>query len=134
MVTPDPQRQVFLAGFDGLFLAASDRESWWSIETLADYVSGLSVSPDFVHDRSVVLATYVKGAFVSTDGGDSWALANNGLEVAEVGGQPLRAAAAPAQHGVLARLRERRHDLRGRLGAVAPIIRPRRLVGPDRDR
>jgi len=79
------ETSLFVAGFDGLFRYDGREARWESIETLSDYIVGLAVSPDFRRDRTIAVTTYVKGAFMSRNGGDSWRLANEGLTVDEVG-------------------------------------------------
>jgi photosystem II stability/assembly factor-like uncharacterized protein len=70
---------LFAAGFDGLFRSDDEAARWVSVETLADYVVGLSVSPDFEHDSTIAVATYVKGAYLSTQDGATWHRIDNGL-------------------------------------------------------
>ncbi|MGH9230279.1 MAG: WD40/YVTN/BNR-like repeat-containing protein, partial [Acidimicrobiales bacterium] len=76
---------LFVAGFDGLFRYEDGRGRWRPIETLTDYIVGLAVSPDFQHDQTIAVTTYVKGAFVSDDGGERWRFANDGLTVDRLG-------------------------------------------------
>jgi photosystem II stability/assembly factor-like uncharacterized protein len=85
------RRSLFVGGFDGLFRFDDRTRSWTSIETLADHIVGFAVSPSFADDRTVAVTTYVKGAFLSRDGGDTWSDANDGLSD-EVGNTfvPLR--------------------------------------------
>jgi photosystem II stability/assembly factor-like uncharacterized protein len=71
---------LFVGGFDGLFRYDDREGSWAPIETLADHIVGLAVSPSFADDRTVAVTTYVKGAFLSRDGGDTWSDANEGLD------------------------------------------------------
>jgi photosystem II stability/assembly factor-like uncharacterized protein len=71
---------LFVGGYDGIF-RSDDRGTWDSVETLSDYVVGLAVSPDFGTDHTVAVTTYVKGAFVSDDRGETWRSANDGLVV-----------------------------------------------------
>jgi photosystem II stability/assembly factor-like uncharacterized protein len=70
---------LFVGGFDGLFRSDERGGQWAPIETLADHIVGLAVSPDFADDRTVAVTTYVKGAFLSRDGGETWSYANDGL-------------------------------------------------------
>jgi len=76
---PEERGLVLLGGFDGLFGLESGSDTWTSIETLADYLTGLDVSPAFADDGTVAVMSYVRGAFMSRDGGDSWAPSNDGL-------------------------------------------------------
>jgi photosystem II stability/assembly factor-like uncharacterized protein len=78
-------RSLFVGGFDGLFRHDERRDVWDPVETLADYVVGLAVSPNFDNDQTVAVTSYVKGAFLSQDGGGTWRLANEGLTVDDVG-------------------------------------------------
>jgi photosystem II stability/assembly factor-like uncharacterized protein len=71
---------LFLAGFDGVFALESATNRWVRVETLADAITGLAVSPTFGVDRTVAVATYVKGAYLSTDGGSTFEQANAGLD------------------------------------------------------
>lgn len=70
---------LFLGGFDGLFRSDDGADMWAPIETLSEYVVGLAVSPAFAVDSSVAATTYVKGAYLSQDGGDSWQGIHDGL-------------------------------------------------------
>jgi photosystem II stability/assembly factor-like uncharacterized protein len=76
---------LFVGGFDGLFRYDDGRSRWSSVETLTDYVVGLAVSPNFRNDATIAVTTYVKGAFVSDDGGRRWRFANDGLTVDGLG-------------------------------------------------
>ena len=71
--------QLFTAGFDGLFRSDDGGLSWRAAETLSEYIVGLDVSPTFASDGTVAAVTYVKGAYVSTDGGDTWTALNEGI-------------------------------------------------------
>jgi hypothetical protein len=53
--------------------------------TLLARVAGLAVSPDLEEDKTIAVTTYVKGAFVSEDGGGTWGFANEGLTVDDCG-------------------------------------------------
>jgi photosystem II stability/assembly factor-like uncharacterized protein len=76
---------LFVGGFDGLFRYDGDRNRWDPIETLTDYIVGLAVSPAFQDDTTIAVTTYVKGAFISEDGGERWRFANDGLTVDSLG-------------------------------------------------
>jgi photosystem II stability/assembly factor-like uncharacterized protein len=77
-------QSLFVGGFDGFFRHDDDHNRWDPVETLSEYVAGLAVSPDFADDGTVAVTTYVKGAFVSRDGGGTWGFANRGLTVDEL--------------------------------------------------
>jgi photosystem II stability/assembly factor-like uncharacterized protein len=79
------KQSLFVGGFDGLFRYDEHGGRWRQIETLTDYIVGLAVSPDFEDDETIAVTTYVKGAFVSDDGGGTWGFANEGLTVADGG-------------------------------------------------
>lgn len=71
---------LYDAGFDGLFGSNDGGRRWRESQTLVDYVVGLDVSPDYAHDRTVAAATYVKGAYLSTDAGGRWKPVDHGLQ------------------------------------------------------
>lgn len=74
-------RQVlYLAGYDGLFRSSDGANRWESVETLAEYVTGLAVSPNFDVDKTLVVNTYVKGVYISRDGGTVFDASDVGLE------------------------------------------------------
>ena len=81
---PGDSGVVLLAGFDGLFLLLQGSDTWVPVETLTGYIAGLDVSPAFADDQTIAVLTYVRGAFISRDGGDSWEFANDGLVVDEI--------------------------------------------------
>ena len=76
---------LFVGGFDGIFRYDDRNSTWDPVETLSDYIAGLAVSPDFGNDKTIAVTTYVKGAFVSQDGGGTWRSVNDGLTVGELG-------------------------------------------------
>lgn len=79
VVAAPAQGPVLLGGFDGLFVLDEEDLVWRAVETLDGYLTGLAVSPAFADDGVVIVMSYVRGAFRSTDGGGTWALANDGL-------------------------------------------------------
>ena len=70
---------LFLAGFDGLFRSSDEGDNWEERQTLSEYVVGLAVSPDHAADSTLGVTTYVKGAYLSVDGGSSWTPSHVGL-------------------------------------------------------
>ncbi len=73
------QRRLYLGGYDGLFVWDDGAQRWSEIQTQAEYVTGLAVSPNYAHDGTVVVNTYVKGVFVSRDHGATFAPSDQGL-------------------------------------------------------
>ncbi|GJM37427.1 MAG: hypothetical protein DHS20C19_07940 [Acidimicrobiales bacterium] len=78
-IAPDGSGRLVLGGFAGVFIADDGDDSWLPIETLDDYITGLAVSPDHAEDSTIAIFTYVKGAFLSTDRGETWSLISEGL-------------------------------------------------------
>lgn len=76
--------ELLIGGFDGLFRSADGGATWQPSETAGDYVSGLAVSPTYADDDTVVVMTYVKGGFISDDGGETWRTMNGGLRFDEL--------------------------------------------------
>jgi photosystem II stability/assembly factor-like uncharacterized protein len=70
---------LFASGYDGLFRSDDKAANWRQIQTLADHIVGLAVSPDYASDGTVVATTYVKGAYVSTDRGTTFEGRHTGL-------------------------------------------------------
>ena len=78
VASADPTR--FLATFDGLFRAGQGETSWEYLDTQdANNIAGLAVSPAFAADQTIAVATYINGAKISTDAGESWQPINTGL-------------------------------------------------------
>jgi photosystem II stability/assembly factor-like uncharacterized protein len=73
---PDGGQVLFVAGFDGLFRSDDGGNRWFEIQTQADYVVGLGISPDYDHDATGIATTYVKGTYLTNDGGATWAERN----------------------------------------------------------
>jgi len=71
--------ELLEAAFDGFFRSNDGGRTWAEQQTLADFVVGLGVSPDFANDRTIAAATYVKGAYLSTDAGTDWTMIDRGL-------------------------------------------------------
>ena len=75
----DEPPTMFLAGFDGLF-RNSGTSAWEELDTqVPSNIVGLAVSPDYADDATVAIATYLNGAFLSRDGGETWSAINTGL-------------------------------------------------------
>lgn len=70
---------LFIGGFDGLFLSLDGAATWITQDTHVDYIVGIALSPDYANDQTVLVTTYVKGAYVSTDGGATWENAHTGF-------------------------------------------------------
>lgn len=72
-------RTVFLAGFDGLFRASGSND-WESVETqVSSNIVSVAVSPNYRNDQTLAVATYINGALLSRDGGETWRAINAGL-------------------------------------------------------
>ena len=81
-VVPDSgNRQLYLVGYDGLFTSSDGGARWAQLQTLAEYLTGLAVSPDYANDGTVIVSSYVKGMFISRDGGRTFVGSNSGLGV-----------------------------------------------------
>jgi photosystem II stability/assembly factor-like uncharacterized protein len=78
-VGPNGQQVLFVSAFTGLFRSDDLGGHWQQIQTLTEQVVGLAVSPDYAHDATVVATTYVKGAYVSNNGGTTWKDSHVGL-------------------------------------------------------
>jgi photosystem II stability/assembly factor-like uncharacterized protein len=77
----DQGRTLFLAGFDGFFCSTNGGRTWSELETLPSTLAiSVAVSPDFARDSSVAATTYINGAYISEDRGDTWIAINKGLE------------------------------------------------------
>jgi photosystem II stability/assembly factor-like uncharacterized protein len=76
---PDERPTMFLAGFDGLF-RSSGTSAWEELDTqVASNIAGLAVAPGDAGDDTIAIATYLNGAFLSRDGGETWSATNKGL-------------------------------------------------------
>jgi photosystem II stability/assembly factor-like uncharacterized protein len=72
---------VLVGGFDGLFRSTDGAGSWTEVDTIrSTTVVGLSVSPAFADDGTLLVTTYLNGAHISRDGGRTWEPSNDGLE------------------------------------------------------
>ena len=77
------QQVLFVAGYDGLFRSDDRAGHWREIQTLAEYIVGLAISPDYRNDGTVVATTYLKGAYLSSDRGMTWKGRHVGLGTSE---------------------------------------------------
>ena len=77
------QQVLFVAGYDGLFRSDDRADRWREVQTLAEYVVGLAISPDYRNDGTVVATTYLKGAYLSSDRGMTWEGRHVGLGTSE---------------------------------------------------
>ncbi len=74
-------RSLFLAGFDGFFGSHDGGGTWTELETLpATLAISIAVSPNYAADASVAASSYINGAYLSEDRGDTWIPINEGLE------------------------------------------------------
>lgn len=73
-------KTIFLAGFNGLFKSKDSGNSWLEKETLSSaLIVGLALSPNYRNDSTLAVTTYLKGAYISQDGGLTWKSMNTGL-------------------------------------------------------
>ena len=70
---------LFLAGYDGMFKSSDGGSHWAAVETEAEYVTGMAVSPNYADDGTVIVSTYVKGVYISRDRGRSFVGSHDGL-------------------------------------------------------
>jgi photosystem II stability/assembly factor-like uncharacterized protein len=70
---------LFVAGFDGLFRSNDKGNHWFQIQTQTEYITGLDVSPDYENDTTAIVMSYLKGAYLTNDGGATWLERNVGL-------------------------------------------------------
>jgi photosystem II stability/assembly factor-like uncharacterized protein len=79
--TFEQDRTIFLGGFNGLFKSTDGGQNWREIDTLSRAIVGLAVSPDYQHDSTVAVVTYLGEAYISQDKGTTWKALNQGLEL-----------------------------------------------------
>jgi photosystem II stability/assembly factor-like uncharacterized protein len=75
-MAPNGRQVLFVAGFEGLFRSDDNGGRWSEVQTLAEYVVGLDVSPDYENDAAAIVTTYVKGTYLTNDGGATWVGSN----------------------------------------------------------
>lgn len=76
---------VYVGSFTGVFSSQDQAASWQAVETLSgSAIVGLSFSPTYATDGKVAIATYLNGAFTSTDRGDTFNPSNLGMAQASL--------------------------------------------------
>jgi hypothetical protein len=70
---------VFASTYDALFKSTSAGDAWSITSLTAKYVTDIVFSPNYDTDRTIWASTSEDGVYLSTDGGDTWASANNHL-------------------------------------------------------
>jgi photosystem II stability/assembly factor-like uncharacterized protein len=74
-------RTAFTAIFEGLFRSTDGGSSWLQLETKPrNSLLEVALSPGFDHDATVALARYGGGAAISFDSGETWTVANTGID------------------------------------------------------
>jgi photosystem II stability/assembly factor-like uncharacterized protein len=81
---------LFVGGFDGLFRSDDRGATWHERQTLSEYLTGLAISPNYAHDHTVAVDSYVKGAYLSTNDGSTWRWVDNGIGVGANKFAPIR--------------------------------------------
>jgi photosystem II stability/assembly factor-like uncharacterized protein len=73
-------RTLFMAGYNGLFRSTDYGKQWTSVNTLSStLILGLGVSPNYLHDKTVAITSYLWGAYLTEDAGASWQSINSGV-------------------------------------------------------
>lgn len=69
-------KSIFLGSSEGLYKSDNGGSTWIKIEVrgdkVQDYVIGLSISPDYEKDRTIIVSLRGKGLFISTDRGKTF--------------------------------------------------------------
>ncbi|MDJ0633128.1 MAG: hypothetical protein QNJ34_08050 [Xenococcaceae cyanobacterium MO_188.B29] len=68
-------KTIFLAAFTGLFKSTNGGRVWGEIDianTIAETITGIGLSPDYINDSTVAITTYYKGIYISNDQGLTW--------------------------------------------------------------
>lgn len=72
-------RTVFMAGFDGMFKTEDGGRRWEEVTTLSPLnIVGLGISPNHDEDSTIALTTWMWGAYLSRDRGNTWRGINRG--------------------------------------------------------
>ncbi|MEO0539326.1 MAG: hypothetical protein AAFZ80_00510 [Cyanobacteria bacterium P01_A01_bin.105] len=78
---------VWIAAFNGLAISEDGGQGWQRVDTLdRDTVIALDISPSFAQDNTLAVATYVGKVMMSRDGGETWELTMDGIEVPRLNG------------------------------------------------
>jgi photosystem II stability/assembly factor-like uncharacterized protein len=77
--SPNGGQMLFAAGFDGLFRSMDGGNRWREIQTQVEYLVGLDVSPGYDQVGTAIVMSYLKGAYLTNDGGTTWLERNVGL-------------------------------------------------------
>lgn len=71
---------LYLATYDGLWMASAGAPSWQYIDTIPTrLIRGINLSPNYAQDQTIFAATYGGGNLWSTNGGTSWTFRNTGM-------------------------------------------------------
>lgn len=77
---------IFLGGFDGLFKSTNGGHAWEQMDTLPlRLIIGLALSPEYKDDATVAITTYVGGAYITDNKGNTWTAINKGLKKKRLG-------------------------------------------------
>ena len=74
-----------MGGFAGLSAADDAGVNWRELQTQSEYLTGLDVSSDYANDDTVIVMSYIKGAYMSEDGGETFDFSSDELETDELG-------------------------------------------------
>ncbi|MGV6806945.1 MAG: WD40/YVTN/BNR-like repeat-containing protein [bacterium] len=87
VIANNDEETFFLAGFDGLFVSGDQGEHWEELQTRpVSLIKALDISrPGRDNRYSIAIGTYGGGAYISKSGGDSWVIANRGLNTTRIG-------------------------------------------------
>ena len=77
----DMDYTVLLGTGDGRLYSSFGDTGWQMVASgLGSKVTSIAISPDYNNDRTIFAATYQTGIYKSTDGGNSWIAASEGLD------------------------------------------------------
>ncbi len=73
-------KTLYLASWEGVYRSQSRGEVWTHLEIYnVNFIRGISISPDFANDGTMVAGAYGGGVYKSTDRGATWEAADTGL-------------------------------------------------------